>query len=196
MALTPTLSQGKSEKRERFFTNVFRLQRKGEPHMSMTSRLIASIILMAMIAQPAVADVTVLFDDTVVQVDQTLADPNDLWVLPADLTRINRFELKPEGACLDTFCMPVRQDVDSAMFVTRAGQGWFNVTELARQLQQAYSVDHDRAVWSFGQIPQTRQSFLLSAIAPDFTLADRQGNPVSLSDFRGKKVLLVTWASW
>ena len=164
--------------------------------MSMTSRLIAGIFLTVMITRPAVADVTVLFDDTVVPVDQTLADPNDLWVLPADLTRINGFELKPEGACLDTFCVPVRQDEDSAMFVTRAGQGWFNVTELARRLQQAYAVDHERQVWSFGQIPLTRQSFLLSAIAPDFTLADRQGNLVSLSDFHGKKVLLVTWASW
>ena len=162
----------------------------------MTSRLIASIFLMAVIARPAVAQVTVLFDDTVVRVERTLADPNDPWVLPADLTRINRFELKPEGACLDAFCIPVRQDEDGAMFVTRAGQGWFNVTELARRLQQAYAVDHDRQVWSFGQIPVTRQSFLQSAVAPDFTLLDRQGNPVSLSDFRGKKVLIPTWASW
>ncbi len=162
----------------------------------MTSRLIAGIFLIAAATRPAVADVTVLFNDAVVQVDETLADPNDLWVLPADLTRINGFELKPEGACLDTFCVPVRQDEDSAMFVTRAEQGWFNVTELARRLQQAYAVDHDRQVWSFGQIPVTRQSFLRSAVAPDFTLPDRQGNPVSLSDFRGKKVLVVTWASW
>ncbi len=162
----------------------------------MTSRLIAGIFLVAAIARPAVAEVTVLFNDAVVLVERTLADPNDLWVLPADLTRINGFELKPEGACLGAFCVPVRQDEDSAMFVTRAGQGWFNVTELARRLQQAYAVDHDRQVWSFGQIPMTRQSFLRSAVAPDFTLPDRQGNPVSLSDFRGKKVLIITWASW
>jgi len=32
----------------------------------------------------------------------------------------------------------------------------------------------------------------LDAIAPDFTLPDLNGNPVSLSDFRGRKnVLLV-----
>ncbi len=65
----------------------------------MTSRLIAGIFLMAVIARPAVAEVTVLFNDAVVSVERTLADPNDLWVLPADLTRINGFELKPEGAC-------------------------------------------------------------------------------------------------
>jgi len=32
---------------------------------------------------------------------------------------------------------------------------------------------------------------------PDFTLPDiRTGKPVSLSDFRGKKVLLIHFASW
>ena len=32
--------------------------------------------------------------------------------------------------------------------------------------------------------------------APDFTLFDRQGSPVSLSDFRGKVVMLNFWATW
>jgi peroxiredoxin len=38
---------------------------------------------------------------------------------------------------------------------------------------------------------------VLSALqAPDFTLPDMDGKMHSLSDFRGKKVLLITWASW
>ncbi|MBE7002317.1 MAG: redoxin domain-containing protein [Ruminococcaceae bacterium] len=32
--------------------------------------------------------------------------------------------------------------------------------------------------------------------APDFTVYDGQGNPVKLSDFRGKPVVLNFWASW
>lgn len=37
---------------------------------------------------------------------------------------------------------------------------------------------------------QTRKS------APDFTVQDAQGNSVSLSDFKGKPVVLNFWASW
>ena len=140
--------------------------------------------------------VTVLYDDRVVELTRTLADPNDLWVVPRDLPRVNGFELKPEGACLDELCVPVLQDRDSEMFVRRSGQAWFNVTELAGKLEQAYVANHDDGVWSFGEIPVTRGAFLNSAIAPDFSLPNREGTLVRLSDFRGKKVLILTWASW
>jgi len=33
-------------------------------------------------------------------------------------------------------------------------------------------------------------------IAPDFTLADLDGNEISLSDFRGKAVFINFWATW
>ena len=140
--------------------------------------------------------VTVLYDDRMIEIERTLPDPNDLWVVPDDLPRVNGFELKPEGACLDALCVPVLQDRDSPMYVTRAGQAWFNVTELARTLEQAFVADHDHRVWSFGEIPVTRTRFLRSALAPDFALPNRDGELVRLSDFRGKQVLIVTWASW
>lgn len=40
------------------------------------------------------------------------------------------------------------------------------------------------------------ESFVLGAEAPDFTLMNMEGEPVSLSDFKGKVVLIDFWASW
>lgn len=139
---------------------------------------------------------TVLYNERVVSIEQTLPDATDLWVKPEDLTRINDFVLKPEGACLEELCIPVLQDRDSDMYVTRQSQGWFNVTGLAEKLQQAFVVDHEDSVWSFGTLPLERQSFFRGGEAPDFELTDREGNLVRLADYRGKKVLLLTWASW
>jgi len=139
---------------------------------------------------------TVLYDDRIVSVEQTLSAPRDLWVTPEDLTRINGFEIKPQGVCLDELCIPLRQDEDSEMFVTRQGQSWFNMTELARRLEQTFVLDSEHSVWSFGELPLKRTAFLESARAPDFALEDRDGNVVRLSDFLGKKVLILTWASW
>ena len=130
------------------------------------------------------------------EVTEVLADPNDLWVTKADLPDVNGFELKPEGACLDEICIPIKQSEDSDLFVTRQGKGWVNVTGLARILQQPVVADYDTQTFSLGAIPVQRTSFVRDAVAPDFELKDWQGNTYSLSDFKGKKIMLLSWASW
>ncbi len=153
------------------------------------------IALAVIVWTPAWA-VTILVENRVIEIDQTLSDPTDLWITPVDLTKLNGFVLKPEGACVDDICIPIKQSQDSSIFVTRREQGWINVTELANRLQQAYVADHDSEVWSLGAIPVQRQGFVRDGMAPDFSLPDWQGNQVSLSDFKGKKIMLLTWASW
>ena len=139
---------------------------------------------------------TVVSLDGVAEVAEVLADPNDLWVTKADLPDVNGFELKPEGACLDEICIPIKQSEDSDLFVTRQGKGWVNVTGLARILQQPVVADYDTQTFSLGAIPVQRTSFVRDAVAPDFELKDWQGNTYSLSDFKGKKIMLLSWASW
>ena len=147
-------------------------------------------------ASSSAADVTVLHENKAVLISETLADPTDLWIRPAELKRVNGFELKPEGACLDEICVPVRQDENSDMFITRSGQSWFNVAELADRIEQPYAVDYEEGVWSFGAIPVQRSGFVKDGMAPDFELPDVNGKHYRLSDFKGKKIMLLTWASW
>ena len=153
-------------------------------------------LLVSLMSAAASQAATLVVNDHTFEVSNTLADPTDLWVSPEDFTRINGFVVKPEGACLDEICVPLPQDEDSDLFVMRQGKRWINVTRFADKIQQAYAVDHDKGVWSFGQVPAKRTPFLKSAIAPDFSLTDRNGEVVRLADFRGKKVMIITWASW
>ena len=56
--------------------------------------------------------------------------------------------------------------------------------------------DDAREVWMLGEDATTRSYEMLSLEAPDFALPDLDGTIHRLSDYRGKRVLLVTWASW
>ena len=160
--------------------------------------VLGALVLVPAVLVPAttVQAVDVVVGGEVLQIEKTLPDANDLWVTPEDFTRINGFILKPEGACLDQICIPLKQDADHELFVKRGGQAWLNATGFANKVQQAFVVDRDGEVWSFGMVPASRKAFLKSAIAPDFELTDRDGHAVKLSDYRGKKVLILTWASW
>jgi hypothetical protein len=129
---------------------------------------------------------TVLYGDRSVPLEKIQPDPKDLWVRKTDLPRINDFEVKPQGACREDLCIPIAKDLLKG--------DYFNLSGFARKVGEV-SV-RDENVWSFGEIPVVRGSFTGSRIAPDFAVPDRKGKLVHLNDFRGRKVLVVTWASW
>jgi hypothetical protein len=100
-------------------------------------------------AEPA----TVRYAGKTITVKETLDDPRDLWVQPADLTRINGFVLKPEGACLEDICIPIRQDRDSDVLITRRDVKWVNLGAFARKIGQKVTADYDTRIWTFGPLP-------------------------------------------
>lgn len=136
---------------------------------------------------------TVLVDDRTVRVARVLQEPG-LWVSPEDLARINGFVIKPQGACLDDICVPLPPGSD--LLRTVDGEQWFDVAAFAAHMGQAYVVDQDTNTWSFADMPAKREATLTQAQAPEFEIADREGKVVRLADFRGKKVLVITWSSW
>jgi hypothetical protein len=138
-------------------------------------------------AQPASA--TILYDSRAVTLARVDTDATgQLWVQKNDLPRINGFEIKPQGACREDICIPIPRGMMRG--------NTFNLTAFAGRVGQKFIADPAARVWSFGEIPVVQGAYLDSRIAPDVTVPDRKGRPVRLSQFRGKKVLLVTWASW
>jgi AhpC/TSA family len=138
---------------------------------------------------------TIIYDDVATQVNATTENPAELWISTADLTRATRFELKPQGVCRDELCFPVPKARAQEFVRKNSGITSFNLLAFAQLVNQPVAHDDALSMWYFGLRADQRQG-LASLQAPTFTLPDMAGKTHSLADFRGKKVLLVTWASW
>jgi len=135
--------------------------------------------------------ITVLSDRGRVEVEGR-ASGEDLWVGEGDLERATGWQHKPEGLCQGDVCVPVPPSLASDL----VADGEVNVAAFWRHLGQPVVRSGDRGHWYLGEGAATRREQLESLQAPDFTLPDVEGKLHSLSDYRGKKVLLATWASW
>ncbi|CAN5908664.1 hypothetical protein BH11PSE3_BH11PSE3_15310 [soil metagenome] len=111
-----------------------------------------------------------------------------LWMSAADAERVTGWRLKPEGMCLAERCVPL-----SASAV-RDGQ--VDVAAFWTKLGGPVVGSEDGETWALGAPADERNAVLEGLDAPDFTLPDVDGTPRSLSQLKGKKVFLATWASW
>ena len=136
----------------------------------------------------------VIYDDVATEIT-ALSEAGDLWIERGDLARATSFELKPQGICRGAICYPLPLSRQSEFLREQSGKSWFNLAAFARLTNQAVAHDATRSAWYFG-VRSDQSQQLRSLEAPDFTLPDIDGKLHSLSDFRGKKVFLVTWASW
>jgi hypothetical protein len=136
----------------------------------------------------------ILANDRSSEVADLPGGSDELWIRSDQLTEATGWELKPEGPCLGEICVPLLTEEKSEWIEDRDDGQWLNMSSLADKVGQKHACGD--GVWSLGSVPEVRHSTLESAIAPDFELTDRNGDTFRLSDMRGKKVLLMTWASW
>ena len=141
----------------------------------------------------------VIYDDKATEVGaakRVTAKPDDLWITLADLQRATSFVNKPQGVCRAELCFPLPKKRQAEFLSKEGATTWFNLAEFARLLKQPVARDVELAAWYFGPRTEVQNSYAQNFQAPNFTLPDKDGKLHSLSDFRGKKVLIVTWASW
>ena len=115
-----------------------------------------------------------------------------LWMDAGEFQSATQWSLKPEGFCRGDACVPV-PPARAEEFV--AGSS-VNATAFWNHLGSPVVHDTAREVWVLGASATDRSSSLQSLEAPDFALPDLGGRLGTLSEHRGKKVLLATWASW
>jgi hypothetical protein len=109
---------------------------------------------------------------------------------PTGLKDALGWEIHDGLLCNDAMCIPLADEAA----LTR--EGGVDLAAFAAALDRAVAVDVEERVAFLGASARERSQALASQQAPDFTLPDLAGRPHSLGEQRGKKVLLVAWASW
>jgi len=136
----------------------------------------------------------VLANDDTIEVTAIPGERDDLWIRTDELERATGWDLKPEGVCCGDTCVPLLGDEKTEWVRSRDDGEWIKYSSFADKVGQKHVAGD--GIWSLGVVPETRRGTLESGVAPDFEATDRNGETFRLSDFRGKKVLVVTWASW
>lgn len=101
---------------------------------------------------------------------------------PAAFEAATGWAIKPEGACRGDICVPLpaSEELDLAVVAERLGMPVVK--------------DEPENLYCLG--PAGGGRALDSAALPDIALPDRHGELFRLNSLRGRKMLLVAWASW
>jgi len=121
---------------------------------------------------------------------QGRVDGDRVLLSPEALRDALGWELHEGTLCNDVMCVPL--PAGSSL----ASGGPLDLAEVAHVLDRPVAVDVAEGAAYLGASARERADALSSLLAPDFTLPDLAGRPHSLAEQRGKKVLLVVWASW
>ena len=132
---------------------------------------------------------TLIDESNVTKVDAATSQDR-VWLSFHALHESLGWEVKPQGLCKGEACLPL------AEYEELIADGGVDLIELADQLARPLALDIDERVAYLGTSAADQAALLDSLQAPDFTLPDLEGKLHTLSDQRGKKVLLVAWASW
>jgi hypothetical protein len=109
---------------------------------------------------------------------------------PASLEAALGWRLEPRGLCRGPVCVPTDARPD---LVCDAG---VDLRTLAALLERPLALDLEHRAAALGASAAERSARLERLEAPDFALPDLDGRVHRLSEHRGKKVLLIAYASW
>ncbi len=114
---------------------------------------------------------------------------HDLKVDEHEFEARTGWSITPQGACKAEACVPLPP-------VARLGDGRLDAPVISERLGMPLVADELHGIWALGPETAVTGRALTSAVAPELVLPDTDGNPFKLSYLRGRKVLLVAWASW
>jgi hypothetical protein len=130
--------------------------------------------------------------ETVLDASPEAATGESLWLDTAEIHRATGWEWKPQGLCREDTCMPVPRGTGHDMVDGER----LDLAAFWRYAGWPEAHDDPGSIWVLGEGATRRAEALTSLKAPDFELPDLQGRTHRLSDLRGQRVFMSTWASW
>ena len=136
--------------------------------------------------------ITVIHEQRETRLAQARASGESLWVARDEVERATGWQWKPEGLCRAETCIPLPLATQPEL----VRDDRLDLASVWRWL--GHPVVHDRhsTDWVLGTGAGHRAQARVDAEAPDFELPDLDGKAHRLSEYRGRKVFLATWASW
>lgn len=135
---------------------------------------------------------TILTGSAHISVPAERTSRDAVWLTSQEAETSTGWTLQPKGFCKGDVCVPVPPGRANEF----ASEGKVNVAALWRHMGWPVVHDAGNEVWVLGTSAAENASRLQSLEAPDFSLPDLQGRMHALRDYRGQKVLVVSWASW
>jgi hypothetical protein len=104
-----------------------------------------------------------------------------------ELHRITGWEIKPQGACKGEMCVPLQGLAPRA-------DGTIDLAAFAERMGMPIARDDEHRLIALG--PRANAHVLDSVVLPELVLSDFDGRSFDVGTLRGRKVLLIAWASW
>lgn len=113
---------------------------------------------------------------------------DQLLVTQTALEQTTGWSTNAEGFCLGDRCVPAGVAVEA--------DGRVNLAAFAARLRRPLVIETSERMVALGEAAVDRIDSLQTLVAPGFELPELSGRTHRLSDYRGKKVPLASYASW
>ena len=108
--------------------------------------------------------------------------------VPVDeFTALTGWEAKPEGMCRGDVCVPAPGSLDGNIV---------NVEPAAAKLGMPIVHDPEHSVWALGVATATGRALASAKAVFPSSLIDAAGRAFDFASLRGRRMIMVAWASW
>lgn len=113
--------------------------------------------------------------------------------VPVDeFTALTGWEAKPEGMCRGEVCVPAPGALDSSTGTTQM----VDVEAAAAKLGMPIVHDAEHGVWALGVATATGRALASAKAVFPSSLIDAAGRAFDFASLRGRRMIMVAWASW